>query len=98
MAKIRWTEEASTCLESIHQYISEFDPTAAQSTVVGIYDKIQILLEFPRMGHLYRSEDDGEVRTLLYGHYRIGYQLVEQDSIVVLGIFHGSMPIEKWLK
>jgi hypothetical protein len=33
----------------------------------GIYEKAQMLREFPDIGYRYRSEEDGEVRILLYG-------------------------------
>ena len=32
-----------------------------------------MLREFPDIGYHYRSGEDGEVRILLYGHYRIAY-------------------------
>jgi len=98
MAEIRWTEEASDCLECIFEYISEHNPNFAHAIVAGIYDKIQILAEFPQIGHLYRIESEGQVRILIYGHYKIGYLFHDNDSIVVLGVVHGSMPVEHWLR
>ena len=73
MAEIKWTEEASQWLKEIFDYIAQDNPLAAQRVVNGIYDKTQILKSFPKIGYLYRKEPEGEIRVLLYGHYRIAY-------------------------
>ncbi len=70
---------------------------AAQNVIEGIYEKTQILECFPEIGYKYRDERDGQIRILLYGHYRIAY-LIKQDAVEILGIFHGSMEIGKYIK
>lgn len=96
MAEIRWTEEAVHWLEEIHEYISEDSITIANSVVEEIFDKTQMLEDFPRIGYKYENRDN--VRVLLYGHYRIAYLIKEDDNIDILGIFHGSLEIERYLK
>jgi toxin ParE1/3/4 len=71
MAEIRWTEEAQRWLRDIHAYITADNPDAAQTVVLGIYEKAQVLNQYPGIGHMYRPEAEGEIRILLYGHYRI---------------------------
>jgi toxin ParE1/3/4 len=97
MAEIRWTMEASNWLQNIYDYISLENPNAAQRVVEGIYKKVQILKEFPRIGHIYRREAEGEIRILLYGHYKIAYLAQSDDTIQILGIFHSTMEIERYL-
>ena len=98
MAQIRWTLEAASWLEDIHDYIAGDNADAATRVVAGIYDKVQSLSDFPRLGHVYRREPEGEIRILMYGHYRIAY-LVKQDHDVVeiIGVFHGALDIERYL-
>jgi toxin ParE1/3/4 len=48
-------------------------PSAAAKVVSGIYDKVQLLNDFPQLGYKYKSEKEGDIRILLYGHYRIAY-------------------------
>jgi len=96
MAEIVWTQEAINWLEKIHKYISKDNPIAAQKVVQGIYAKIQLLKDFPKIGFKYRQEKDGEIRILLYGHYRIAY-IINDDTIKILGVFHGAMKIENYL-
>ncbi len=41
-------------------------PAAAARVVEGIYEKAQLLKDYPEIGHKYRYEPEGEVRILLY--------------------------------
>ena len=96
MAEIRWSHEAEQWLREIYEYIAQDNPTAAGKVVSGIYDKAQLLSDFPRLGYKYREESEGEVRILLYGHYRIAY-IITDDHIDILGVFHGALKIERYL-
>ncbi len=97
MAEIRWTEEAHRWLRDIFDYIAAENPDAARNVVGGIYEKVQILRRFPEIGYVYRAEPEGEVRILLYGHYRIAYLITASKDIDVLGVFHGALDIDRYL-
>ena len=97
MAEIRWTIEAEVWLRDIYDYIAHDNPSAAARVVDGIYEKTQLLKEHPEIGYKYRSESEGEIRILLYGHYRIAYLLAGDKSIDILGIFHGALEIDRFL-
>lgn len=96
MAEIRWSHEAEQWLREIYDYIAQDNPTAAGKVVSGIYDKAQLLSDFPKIGYKYREEPEGEVRILLYGHYRIAY-IITDDFVDILGVFHGALKIERYL-
>ena len=98
MAKIRWTPEAEKWLRDIHDYIARDNENAAQRVIIEIYKKAQILSDFPEIGYKYRSEPEGDIIILLYGHYRIAYLIRNKESIDILGVFHGAMEIERYLK
>jgi len=98
MAQLRWTREAGQWLDEIFDYIAQDSPDAAARVVSGIYDKAQILIEFPEIGYHYRAEQKGEIRVLPHGHYRIAYLLREDsDWIDVLGVFHGALDIDRYM-
>lgn len=97
MAEIVWTLEAARCLEDIHDYIAGDRPTAAHKVVSGIYQKVQLLQTHPRLGQRFQPITDREVREILYGHYRIAYLLRKEERVEILGIFHGTMDIERYL-
>lgn len=53
--KIRWTEKATACLESIGDYIAEDSPEAALRTVTEIFQRIEELANFPNRGRIGRE-------------------------------------------
>ena len=95
MATIAWTEEAQRWLEDIFEYIAADNPHAAARTVQGIYERAQVLAEFPDIGQRYHASPPN-VRVLLYGHYRIAYLVKDDGNIDVLGVFHGSLDITRY--
>lgn len=97
MAEIRWSLEAQHWLRDIHDYIAADNPGAAAKVVAGIYEKVQVLCHFPEIGHKYRAEAEGDIRILLYGHYRIAYLLRSSVTIDILGVFHGALNIDRYL-
>ena len=97
MAEIRWTPEAEHWLRDIHDYIAADNLNAAQKVVTGIYEKAQVLRRFPEIGQKYRTEKEGEIRVLLYGHYRIVYLGRSAEIIDILGVFHGALDIDRYL-
>jgi toxin ParE1/3/4 len=98
MAEIRWTSEAEVWLKDIYNYIAQDNPSAAMKVIEEIYEKVQILYQFPDIGYRYRSEEEGEIRILLYGHYRIVYLRRKREELVdILGVFHGALDMERYL-
>lgn len=95
MATITWTEEAQRWLADIFEYIAADNPRAAAQTVDGIYERAQVLVNFPEIGHRYWASPR-HVRILLYGHYRIAYLIKEDGNIDILGVFHGSLDITRY--
>lgn len=98
MAKISWTREAENWLRDIHDYIAHDSPIAAEKVVTGIYKRAQMTADFPEIGYRYRLEPEGEIRILLYGHYRIAYWVKGGgEEIDILGVFHGALDIDRYL-
>jgi plasmid stabilization system protein ParE len=97
VVEVVWTQEAVRWLENIHEYIASESPSAAYKVVTGIYRKIQLLRDHPRLGQRYEPIVDREVREILYGHYRIAYLIKSAEQIEILGIFHGALDIERYL-
>jgi len=98
MAEIRWTSEATTWLEDIHNYIAQENPSAAARVAQGICDRIQSLGEFPDLGQRYRSEREGDVRILLFGHYRIAcLRYTAKEVVDILGVFHDALDIDRYV-
>lgn len=97
MAEINWTAEAQTWLRDIYDYIAVDNRDAAARTVRGIFLKVQLLTNHPGIGHKYESVGPREIRILHYGHYRIAYLIKPDNNIDILGVFHGTLNIERYL-
>ena len=97
MVAIHWTEEAQVWLKDIHSYIAQDNKKIASRVVNEIFNKTQILSSFPKIGYQYQNDQELEIRVLLYGHYRIAYLIRDGKNIDVLGVFHGSLDIERYL-
>ncbi len=98
MVKIEWTDEAKYWLKDIHDYIAEDNKRIASKITKEIYNKVQILATFPQIGYSYPNDNDKDIRILLYGHYRIAYLIKDENSIAILGVFHGALDIQRYLK
>ena len=95
MAALNWTDEAQRWLRDIFDYIAADNPVAAARTVDGIYERAQVLCDFPEIGHRYFASTRN-VRILLYGHFRIAYLIKADGDIDILGVFHGALDIERF--
>ena len=98
MAKVVWTHEGERWLLKIHDYIALDKPAAAFNVVQSIYSRAQILAQFPDLGQKYRTQSGRDTRILLWGRYRIVYLQPNEDEIHIVGIFHGAMELEHYLK
>jgi toxin ParE1/3/4 len=98
LAKIVWTPEAERWLLKIYDYIARDKPATAFEVVESIYGRAQILEQFPMLGQSYRTPSGRDTRILLWGHYRIVYLEAKEDEIHIVGVFHGAMELDHYLK
>ena len=83
-------------LRIFYSYIAADDPEAAERTITNIYDKAQLLTSHPGLGYKYEPESNREIRILLYEHYRITYLVKPDGNIDILGVFHGSLDMDRY--
>ena len=97
MAQINWTLESERWLRDIYDYIASDDPQAATGVVEGIHQRVQILRQFPLLGHIYEGHTGQNIRILYYGHYRIAYRIKQDEDMDILGVFHGALDVDRYL-
>ena len=61
---IRWTKEAFLWLQDIHSHISNDSLNIANKVVDEIFEKAQILEDFPKVGYKYENREN--VRTWIH--------------------------------
>lgn len=97
MANLTWTSEALRCLHDIYEYIAVDNRRAAASVVRGSCAKAEILRQHPHRGQRCERIVDRDVYEVSYGHYRIAYLIANGPRVVVLGVFHSGMEIDRHL-
>jgi plasmid stabilization system protein ParE len=89
--KIIWTESASEDIAAIVRYIARHNQDAARESGYGIYDRTQILMEFPESGSVVRELGNPNWRQLVFRSYRIVYHLDHsQKTVEIVRIWHGA--------
>lgn len=87
----RYTRRARRQLDAIHNYIAERNPKAADRVVARIREAVQLLAEFPFIGH--QSIVPNSQEFVVIGlPYIIVYRPAPRnpDILEVLAIFHGA--------
>lgn len=80
--RITWTERASSDIEAIVRYIARRDAGAARRIGLGIYDRVQILVQHPEAGSTLAELRSGGWRKLIFGRWKIIYAVRGEDIIV----------------
>jgi addiction module RelE/StbE family toxin len=96
MAEPRWTLDARKDLQDILDYIGNFSPLYAASLTSRIFEAVQRLSEFPRIGCVVPEFGVEELRELIVSDYRIVY-LVEREPAVIVLIAHARQDIRRRL-
>ena len=95
MAQITWTNEALRWLEDIFEYIAADNPDAASRTVEDIFERAQVLSQYPELGHRF-LHSKRNVRILHHDQFRIAYLVKEGGNVDILGVFHSALDITKY--
>ncbi len=76
-------------LESIASYIEQDSPEKADNLVSGIFEKVDMLKNFPHLGRIFSERNDDRIREIIYKNYRIVYE-IKNEIIEILIVTHGS--------
>ncbi len=85
MRRILWTEEAVANLDAIADYISAFNPAAAERLARRLIELADSLVDFPDRG---RDAGGGRREMTIVPPYVLRYR-VEGDTVIILRIRHG---------
>lgn len=84
--KLAFTAKALEDLERLHAFVAEKNPAAADRIRRQLLDSIRTLLEQPRGGKPVKSLP---VRQWVSGDSVIRYLLEDEQSLVIVRIWHG---------
>src|SRR5208337_615967 len=97
MARVTWTDPALDSLKVLFEYIAVDSLVYAVRVVTHILNAPKKLSAFPLCGRVVPEFQDENIRELIYGSYRIIYQ-IRQDTCHVVAVIHGSRDILIHLK
>ena len=83
--RLIWSPLAVTRMKQIVEYISLDDPKAAQNWANNVFAKTDALETSPKMGRVVPEINRSNLRELIYGNYRIIYQ-ISKESIDILTV------------
>jgi len=86
--KIVWSKNAVSRIEDIAANITKDSPSASQKWKRKIYEEVQRVIKFPKIGRIVPEANRDEVREIFHGIYRIIY-LIESKRISILTVRHG---------
>ncbi|MBU1599829.1 type II toxin-antitoxin system RelE/ParE family toxin [bacterium] len=87
--KIDWTEPAISDLQAIYDYIAKEAEYYANRFIERIFEAVEKLGDFPKMGRFVPETEQEDIRELLFHDYRIIYR-VEKERVLILAVVHGS--------
>lgn len=69
--KVILTESAYLDLEEIDDLISKSSPSFSRKFINSIFDKLDLLIDYPQLGKQVNELNNPRIRELLQGKYRI---------------------------
>jgi plasmid stabilization system protein ParE len=89
MAKVVWTEKASSHLQAIYEYIAHDSPVYADRFVRSLVKATEKLESMPSCGRIVPEFNDVTIREIIYQNYRIVYSH-RQARISILAVIHAA--------
>jgi toxin ParE1/3/4 len=94
MVKLIWTDQAIEDLENIGNYIAENSEKYARITIEKIFSSTKILESFPQAGRIVPEKNEKNVRELIEGNYRIIYEIISEQAIYILTVYHSTRDLK----
>ena len=95
MVRLNWTFQAKDDLKAIADYISRDSKRYAKLQVIRLINRTRILKTQVRSGKIVPEINNGNIRELIEGNYRIIYKIVEDNRIDILAIHHSARDLIK---
>lgn len=90
MVEVIWTTQAYNDLREIHEYIAIDSKNLAQYISDKIFERTQILRSFPSIGRVVPELNSLKIRELIEEKYRIIYEIIDDEVILIQAVRHGA--------
>ena len=82
-----WTDDALEQVSAIGEHLTLTSPKYAELIVADLFDRVRPLVDYPKLGPVYRKASLPQVRELLIKSYRIVYY-VGRAQIDIIAVLH----------
>ena len=89
---IHWSPRALEQAETAFDRIAEDRPQGAAEWLHGLFERVDLLREFPKQGRHLHEIARSDLRELIYETHRIVYR-VDPDGVVVLLVHPSRIPM-----
>ena len=93
--KVEWSEPALDDLQAIQLYIAHDSASYARRFVERAFAATDRLSAFPHMGRAVPEAGSPDIRELIYNEYRLIYQIVLPERVVVIAVVHGRRDLTR---
>ncbi len=90
MVTVKWTPQSISDINAIAEYISRDSVRYASLFVEKIFDQESMFQVSVRIGRIVPEFENEDIRELIFERYRVIYRVVDEHSVHILSIFHGS--------
>jgi plasmid stabilization system protein ParE len=95
--EILWTKSGLSTLGEISDFIAKDSPQNADRFIEEIFDKVNLLINAPRIGSKPPELEGSEFLQILHGNYKIIYA-IEDNLIPIVAVLHGSRDFSRLRK
>ena len=95
MVEVIWTQNATDEIVSIAEYLEQYSEHYASMIVKRLYEKVGVLKQFPKLGRVIPEMQDDQYRELIEGNYRVMYEILDEEIILIQRVLHSSRFFDK---
>jgi len=90
MVEVIWTQNATDEIVRIAEYLERYSEYYASMIVKRLYEKVAVLKQFPKLGRVISEMQEDQYRELIEGNYRIMYEILDEEIILIQRVPHSS--------
>lgn len=90
MAEVIWSARSLKDIDEIANYIAKDSYKYAEEQVRQFFLKAKRLEKYPSIGRIVPELQIVTIRQMLCGHYRIIYEILNEEKIAIITIHHQS--------
>ena len=95
MVRINWSKLALNDLKNIADFISKDSKVYAKRHISRIILRTKILKKYPKAEKITSEIGEECVRELVFGNYRIIYEIISDEQVDILTVHHSSRDLTK---